>query len=291
MIRYSEAVLRGRIAEVPDGAWSDEGVIEADESWRVVLKLTKKGDRLLFDFTGSDKQASRGINLPYHATYGSCFWGVLSTLGHDLPKNQGEFGPIEVVAPKGTVVHVEYPGPVSLNTTSGMTTVKYVVSCVLTQMLAASEKWRGEAMAAKMGARQVRHAGVNQYGTYYVSTLLELDGHGAAFGKDGINSGGGLTCHNVGVGRDELSHSLSLRRHVKDGAGAGKFRGGSGAEAAIPCTMRPRAKSREWPMGWLASGTRVKGSSAGFLERRAFSCTWTAQKWSDPWPLRRFSAG
>ena len=55
--------------------------------------LEKEGDRLIFDFTGSDKQARRGINLPYHATFGACFEAVLSTFGYDLPRNHGALVP------------------------------------------------------------------------------------------------------------------------------------------------------------------------------------------------------
>ena len=112
MIRYSESILNKRIQEIPDGLWKDRGAIETDERWNVVLTLRKKGDRLIFDFIDNDLQAKRGINLPYHATFGACFEAVVTTLGYDLPRNQGAFGPIEIVAPEGTVVNVQYPAPV-----------------------------------------------------------------------------------------------------------------------------------------------------------------------------------
>ena len=134
MIRYSGAVLRKRLREIPDGTWSDSGTIAANETRRVCVELRKRGDQLVFDFTGSDPQARQGINLPYHATFGGCFEAVLTALGYDLPKNYGAFGPIEVIAPEGTVVNVQYPGPVSMNTTSGLKTVSYVAASTLAQM-------------------------------------------------------------------------------------------------------------------------------------------------------------
>ena len=42
------------------------------------MTLNKKGDGLLFDFTGSSPQAKKGINLPYHATFGACYEAILS---------------------------------------------------------------------------------------------------------------------------------------------------------------------------------------------------------------------
>ena len=67
IIRYTESVLRERIREFADGSWSGTALIQGDETWKMQLTLNKQGDRLIFDFTGSDPQARTGINLPYHA--------------------------------------------------------------------------------------------------------------------------------------------------------------------------------------------------------------------------------
>jgi N-methylhydantoinase B len=257
MIRYSESILKKRIQEIPDGLWTDSGAIQTDETWNVVLTLRKKGDHLVFDFTGSDKQAKRGINLPYHATFGACFEAVLTTLGYDLPRNHGAFGPIEVIAPEGTVVNVQYPAPVSLNTTSGLKIVQYLSSSVLTQMLATSEKWQKEVMALNLGGRVARHAGVNQYGRYYVSTLLDLWGAGATSYRDGMNTGGYLTAHNVEWIESNFPFVYLFRRQIKDGGGAGKFVGGAGAEAALMVYDAPEGKIKVVAFG--VAGLRNSG--------------------------------
>jgi N-methylhydantoinase B len=238
MIRHTETVLRKRIAEVPDGHWHAATTIESGETWKAVVKLTKEGDRLLFDFAGTDAQAKVGINLPYHATVGACFEAVLSTLGYDLPKNQGLFRIMEVLAPEGSMVNVKYPAPVSLNTTSGGLAARYLANSVLAEMVARSEKWRVEVMAQSMGNRMARHAGVNQYGRYYVSTLVGLSGGGARSYRDGIDSsgldtGGPSSCHNVEWVEVNFPLLHLFRRHVKDSAGAGKFRGGAAEETAL----------------------------------------------------------
>ena len=263
MIRYSESILRRRLMEIPDGIWTDNGVIQAggrDETWKIVLTLKKKADCLVFDFRASDRQAKIGINLPYHATFGACFGAVFSTVGYDLPKNHGAFGPIEVLAAKGTVVDVEYPGPVSLNTTSGGAAVKYVANSVLMQMLSTSKKWQGEVMALNAGGRSARHAGVNQYGMYYVSVLSvgAIAGSGGRSCKDGIDSGGGsLSCSNVEWMEMNFPLLHLFRRHVKDGAGAGKFRGGEGAETALTLHDAPDKRIKGVAMG--AAGMKNSG--------------------------------
>jgi N-methylhydantoinase B len=117
MINYSEAILRMRIPEIPGGSWNQTRMIGRNEISRIKVTLQEKDDRLIFDFTGTDPQARRGINLPYHATFGAYFRGLLIILAYDFLQNHGVFRPLEVIAPEGTVMNVQYPGPVSLNTT------------------------------------------------------------------------------------------------------------------------------------------------------------------------------
>ena len=266
MLHYSEAILRKRIAEIPDGTWSDTGTIHAGDTWKVQVTLTKKGDRLLFDFTGSSPQAKKGINLPYHATFGACYEAILCTLAYDLPKNHGALRPIEVIAPPGTVVNPTPPAPVSLNTTSGGATVKFVANSAIMQMLATSEKWQGEVMALNAGHRLARHAGVNQHGKYYVSTLSEgaLDGTGARSYKDGDDTGRGLSCHNIEWLEANFPLLYLFRRNTKGGAGAGHYRGGTGGESALTVHDAPEGKIKGVALGVAGLRNSGQGMFGGY---------------------------
>jgi len=259
VLRYSESLLRKRIAEIPDGEWDETGTIHAGDTWNVHVTLKKKGDGLLFDFTGSSPQAKTGINLPYHATFGACYEAILCTMAYDLPKNHGALKPIEVIAPSGTVVNSTPPAPVSLNTTSGGRTAKFVASSVIMQMLATSEKWRGEVMALNAGHRLARHAGVNQHGNYYVSTLSEgaLDGTGARSCKDGDDTGAGLSSHNIEWIEANFPLLYLFRRNTRGGAGAGKYRGGTGSESALTVHDAPEGKIKGVALG--VAGLRNSG--------------------------------
>ncbi len=268
MIRYSESILRKRIAEIPDGSWTDSLSIQADKSWKVKLTLNKKGDRLIFDFAGTDRQAEKGINLPYHATFGCCFQEVLCTFAYDIPRNQGAFGPMEVSAPEGCVVNVQNPAPVSLNTTSGAQAVKHLAASVLMQAVAASEKWKREVMAPTLMGRFARHAGISQYGKYYVSTLLESGGSGATSCKDGMNSSSagsiGMTCHNVEWVELNFPVIYLFRRHIVDGAGAGKYRGGAGTEVALAPYKPAEGKIKVVALGVAGLKNSGKGLFGGY---------------------------
>jgi N-methylhydantoinase B len=259
MLHYSETILRKRIGEIPDGVWRDTGTINAGDTWKIDVALKKTGERLLFDFTGNSPQAKKGINLPYHATFGACYEAILSTMAYDLPKNHGALRPIEVIAPPGTVVNCTAPAPVSLNTTSAGSTAKFVANSVIIQMLATSEKWRGELMALNVGHRLARHAGVNQYGNYYVSTLSEgaLDGTGARSDRDGDDTGDGLSSHNIEWVEANFPLLYLFRRNTRGGGGAGKFRGGAGSESALTVHDAPQGKIRGVALG--VAGLRNSG--------------------------------
>ncbi|HUK42529.1 MAG TPA: hydantoinase B/oxoprolinase family protein, partial [Candidatus Acidoferrales bacterium] len=266
MIRYSESVLRKRITEIPDGSWSESNMIQGDENWKIMVTLTKKDDRLIFDFTGTDKQAKRGINLPYHATFGACFRVVLHTLAYDIPKNDGVLRPIETIAPPGTIVNVQYPGPVSLNTTSSGSMVRYLANAVLMQALAASDKWNKEVVAISAGHRNLRHAGVNQHGKYVVSALGHgaLDGTGARSYADGVNSWGGhLSVANAEWFEMNFPVLYLFRRHARDAAGAGKFRGGAGGETAHILHDAPEGKVKGITYGVSSARNSGQGIFGG----------------------------
>jgi N-methylhydantoinase B len=256
MIRYTEQILRKRLLEIPDGSWRATGVIETSDTWRVELELTKTGDHLLFDFTGSDPQAKVGINLPYHATYGKCFGAVLNTLSWDLPKNHGAFAPIEVIAQPGTVVNVQSPGPVSMSTTSGGSVVGYVADAVMTEMVAGSERWRAEVMAKGMGHRRARHAGINQHGWYYVAHFGGLSGSGARALGDGIDCGPS-SGHNVEWFESNYPFLYLFRRQIEDGGGPGKFRGGVGEVVGVTIHDAPEGRIKGIPFG--VAGLRNSG--------------------------------
>ena len=261
MIHYTETVLRNRIREIPDGSWNETLTIEADGLCRLNLTLHKNGDQLTFDFTGTDKQVRKGINLPYHGAFGFCFGAILCCLAYDLPKNEGVLRPMTVIAPEGTLVNARYPAPMSMSTTSSGFGVGFLASSVLMQMLATSDKWRKEIVAPNASHRNCRHSGVNQYGRYTPFINMAhgaLDGNGAGISKDGVNSGGSyMSCPNVEW--MELNYPLLylFRRHATDSAGAGAFRGGVGVESAHTLHDAPEGKLRGVAYG--VAGLRNSG--------------------------------
>jgi len=270
MIRYTETMLRRRLGEIADGEWRETLTLEADGPSRLALTLRKQGDRLIFDFTGTDRQVRKGINLPYHGTFGFCFGAILYSIAYDLPKNQGVITPMEVIAPKGTLVHVQFPGPISMSTTSSGFGVGFLASSVLMQMIETSERWRQEIVTPGASHRNCRHSGVNQYGRYTPFINMAhgaLDGSGARIDRDGVDSGGSyMSCPNVEWMEMQYPLLYLFRRHAVDSAGAGKFRGGVGVESAHTLHDAPEGKIGGVAYGVASaenSGHGMAGGQAG----------------------------
>ncbi|MBN9057756.1 MAG: hydantoinase B/oxoprolinase family protein, partial [Rhizobiales bacterium] len=110
---YVERAMRQRLAALPDGVWETQDFIDRDPSGGegmipVKVKMTKTGDRVIYDFTGSHPC----IGSLYNSAFGSTFSAVaagMKTFFPDLPLNSGFYRPIEVIAPEDTVVNARWP--------------------------------------------------------------------------------------------------------------------------------------------------------------------------------------
>jgi N-methylhydantoinase B len=110
---YVERAMRTRLSAIPDGVWETQDFIDRDPSGGegmipVKVKMTKTGDRVIYDFTGSHPC----IGSLYNSAFGSTFSAVaagMKTFFPDLPLNSGFYRPITVIAPEDTVVNARWP--------------------------------------------------------------------------------------------------------------------------------------------------------------------------------------
>jgi len=110
---YVERAMRQRLLALPDGVWETQDFIDRDPAAGegmipVKVKMTKTGDRVIYDFTGSHPC----IGSLYNSAFGSTFSAVaagMKTFFPDLPLNSGFYRPIEVIAPEDTVVNARWP--------------------------------------------------------------------------------------------------------------------------------------------------------------------------------------
>jgi N-methylhydantoinase B len=135
-------------------------------------------------------------------------------------------------------------------------------------MLAGSEAWAKEVKALNAGGRLARTFGVNQSGMYYASSLAQpaLTGGGARSYADGVDSGQGsyLIAPNVEWLEMNCPLLFLFRRHMKDGQGAGQYRGGAGAEMAFTVHEAPEGGIRGVAFGVAGLKNGGQGVFGGY---------------------------
>jgi len=245
MIAASERRMRARLAELPDGKFHACDFLEHDGHsnalYRLDLHLTKRGDRLVFDFSGSSPQAPGFVNCTRSGLVGAVTGSLLPMLAYDIPWNEGILRTVEIVAPDGLVCTAKYPAPVGAATVEAIWVVSNAVSLALNRMLACSDTYRHRVQAVSDGTMATFNlGGVNQYGEPFGLHLMDpLAGGYAAFAsKDGYDGGGPNNCPVpciADVERNEQAVPLFYfyRRLACDTGGAGAFRGGLSAEVAL----------------------------------------------------------
>ena len=242
LIDQSEARLRERLRELPDGRWQSRQYLEVKgETYKVLLTMTKSGDSLAFDFTGSSPQSKYSVNCSKWASLGGLFAPLFPLLCYDIVWNEGVIKPITMVAPEGTIVNCTRPAPVSVATVGAIQSVNNAACSAIGKMLAASDKYADEATA-------VWHAnhfaifmfGNNQRGRLAIGILTETfaGAGGARTFADGVDIGGEIPnpisrMANVETIEAQFPIRYLFRRRLKDSGGAGEYRGGAGGEMAI----------------------------------------------------------
>jgi N-methylhydantoinase B len=248
LIDQSEARLRERLRELPDGRWQSRQYLEVKgETYKVLLTMTKSGDALTFDFSGSSPQSKYSVNCSKWASLGGLFAPLFPLLCYDIVWNEGVIKPITMVAPEGTIVNCTRPAPVSVATVGAIQSVNNAACSAIGKMLAASDKYADEATA-------VWHAnhfaifmfGNNQRGRLAIGILTETfaGAGGARTFADGVDIGGEIPnpisrMANVETIEAQFPIRYLFRRRLKDSGGAGEYRGGAGGEMAIAAHDAP----------------------------------------------------
>ena len=245
VLDHSEALLRRKLGEIPDGRWDAEGYLDhdgrEDKIYTCRLSLRKEGERLVFDYRGSDPQAAAFINSPRTGVLGGTFVALLPYLCSDIPWNGGVLRAVEVLADEGSLHNARYPAAVSSGVVNACWQVSNTASLALARMLACSERHRHELMAVWSGSTFVFNLfGSDQRGRPFGTMILNspLQGDGARYFADGHDVGGQLMAPRPAAPNVETVEALYpllylYRRRAMDSGGPGRYRGGVSAESAI----------------------------------------------------------
>ncbi|HZQ86731.1 MAG TPA: hydantoinase B/oxoprolinase family protein [Acidimicrobiales bacterium] len=259
---YGERRMRAAIAELPDGTWTFDDVIDScgpDEEQqrpaRIVVTLTIAGDAVTFDFTGTDGQRRGNVNAVEAVTVSAAAFALRSTTDPTIPANGGALRPLRVVAPAGSIVAALPPAAVG----AGNVEVSQRVADVCLGALAqAAPRMVGAASQGTMN-----NVIIGGDGWVYYETLG--GGQGAmdgVAGMSGVHTGMTNTL-NTPIEALQRAYPMRVRRYRlrHRSGGAGAFRGGDGIERDLEmledCTVSlitERRASRPWGMAGGAPG-------------------------------------
>ena len=152
VINHTNFVVKSRLREIPDGSWWEYGYLDhngiTNQVYKLVVKLTKKGTRLIFDFTGTDRQAIGSINCTSSGLRGGVLGPLLAMLCYDLPWSTGALEDIvEIISEEGTINNAIFPAGCSMASLQGTHATQQVTANAIAKMLCCSRTYKEEAQA------------------------------------------------------------------------------------------------------------------------------------------------
>ena len=231
---HAERRMRAEIAALPDGVYVGEEVANSDcfERQEILYRvtITVAGDQLTVDFTGTAAQMKGFKNSSIANTHSMVYVGIGSFFDPDLPRNEGTFRPVRIIAPYGCTLN---PKPPAATTFATAFPAHDVIQAIWKALAQAAP---GKAVAGWGKAIIPISSGLDPAsGARYVLYHWNgLSGGGAVIGRDGLNqiahlsTLGGFTLPNVETW--EQLYPVLVHRHEfnQDGGGAGEWRGGTG---------------------------------------------------------------
>ena len=144
---YSERRTRAAIAELEDGEYRAEDVLEGGPEGSVDLTLrvraTIAGETLALDFTGSEDQVEGNLNCPLSVTKSAAFFAVRVLTDPDAPPSAGAHRPVEVIAPLGCLLNARPPAAVVAGNVETSSRVADLVIAALAGAVAAPAQGQG----------------------------------------------------------------------------------------------------------------------------------------------------
>ena len=231
LFALTEAKVRSEIASWPDGTgegerFVDSDGIDLDKPVRIQVRIEKKGNSLVFDFTGCADQTKGPANIRPTIVRAACCYLLTCLVDPALAINYGLAKVVDIKVREGSVVNPRFPAPVN--------TYNPTVHALVESLLEASSKITphkkvGDGCSSRsiiIGGRS------NKTGKSYVQYEIFGGGSGGRSGKDGV-SGTNVNQSNAKIAPIEIiesEFSTRLRRFelIPDSGGPGKFRGGLG---------------------------------------------------------------
>jgi N-methylhydantoinase B len=226
----AEARVRTALAAWPDGAaeaerFLDDDGVEVGQPVRLHVRVTKQGDRIRFDFRGSDDQAKGPANVRPPLVRAACGFCLMTLVDPHLPVNDGLLRVIEAEFREGSICNPRFPAPVNTYNPT-----MHAIADALFEAL--SHLVPDKKTADGCGTRSIIVGHRAEGGRAMVQYELFGGGSGGRLGQDGV-SGTTVNHSNGKIASVEIVESeypVRVERFelIPDSGGAGEWRGGLG---------------------------------------------------------------
>lgn len=244
-IDYAEDELRAFVADLPDGEWTATGHMDGDGHtetiYEVNLTLRKEGERLHFDYSGSDDEAIGGLNATFESCYAASTTPVYAFVcDGEIDWNAAVKRVVSVEAPPGSVVSASDTAGVSIASIGFTWLAAQVAASALSRLLLDSDhddlacpSWLGSWNSPNV-------FGTTADGEPFGTMLSDAKGGGAAGRSfaDGFEHAGSLFAprsklSNVEDYERKFPLHYLCRGQLPDSGGAGQYRGGTSVVSVL----------------------------------------------------------
>jgi N-methylhydantoinase B len=241
IIDNAQESMRRKLDRLPDGTWSEvkyfDHKLPGDRNtYRMQINITKTGDRLRVDNTGTEPQPDVGpLGITALAMAGSTT-GMLAVMVvyEQLFSVGGAERQIDWDIQPGLATSIQHPAAVGAGVLNTIAHAGAVQAC-LSRMLSCDPQLAQDAVAPSAEYAAVVVTGRDEQGEGYGQAILDhfAMGSGARSFKDGIGAAGPpwspLTfLLNVEAVEQWYPMIYLYRRELADSGGAGRWRGGTG---------------------------------------------------------------
>jgi N-methylhydantoinase B/oxoprolinase/acetone carboxylase alpha subunit len=244
IIKETEEAARKRVASLNDG--TTRAVIFRETSGdtptmqRIFCTLHKKGDKLLFDFTGTSPEDESPFHQFPHCVLASIALSIFAYSFYDLPVSTGTLAPIDVVAPEGSMLNPHADAACSVSPPLGVV-IHSLVNILLSKLGYDSDHKEFVVQADIGQGAGLTLSGINQHGMFVADllpTTLHGQGQSGHIDRDGTDTFGFGYCPSTAKtsnSEDDEEDRPVLRLYTTqsiNSCGLGKHRGGVGVESA-----------------------------------------------------------
>ena len=232
----------------------DDDGIDKETMLKIKATVTISEDELLVDFSGSSAAVKGPVNIPIGLTMGvgALIFKAITT--PDTPANDGNFRPLRVEAPPGSLMHA-VPPAATFTLWPGILATEVVTKALAQGIPDIVPACSGGDLCSMMGVGT--HPSTGKIWLESTNEGVGFGGHADGDGEHGIMHLTEPGCQNVPIEVMETKAPLLIERYGlrQDSGGAGEHPGGLGvsrtyrflAEASA-LTLIKKTKTRPWGM-------------------------------------------